>query len=50
MSDPQLYEFELDPAELDATVVDNLEVQFAQARTLPRVAADLVRVTTMITS
>ncbi|MBV1861623.1 MAG: hypothetical protein KUG77_24605 [Nannocystaceae bacterium] len=33
VSDPQLYEFELDPAELDATVVDNLEVQFAHLDT-----------------
>jgi len=33
VSDPQLYEFELDPAELDPSVVVNLEVQFAHLDT-----------------
>ena len=33
VSDPQLYEFELDPAMLDPTVVENLEVQFAHLDT-----------------
>lgn len=33
VSDPQLYEFELDPAELDPTVVANLELQYAHLDT-----------------
>jgi hypothetical protein len=33
VSDPQLYEFELDPAELDPTVVYNLELQYAHLDT-----------------
>lgn len=33
VSDPQLYEFELDPAELDPSVVVNLEVQYAHLDT-----------------
>jgi hypothetical protein len=33
VSDPQLYEFALDPLELDPTVVDNLEVQYAHLDT-----------------
>lgn len=33
VSDPQLYEFELDPLELDPTVVDNIELQFAHLDT-----------------
>ena len=33
VSDPQLYEFMLDPVELDPTVVDNLEVQYAHLDT-----------------
>jgi len=33
VSDPQLYEFELDPLELDPSVVENLEVQFAHLDT-----------------
>lgn len=33
VSDPQLYEFELDPVALDATVVENIELQFAHLDT-----------------
>lgn len=33
LTDPQLYEFELDPAALDATVVDNIELQYAHLDT-----------------
>jgi hypothetical protein len=33
VSDPQLYEFELDPLELDPTVVDNIELQYAHLDT-----------------
>ena len=33
VSDPQLYEFELDPVELDPTVVDNISLQFAHLDT-----------------
>jgi hypothetical protein len=33
VSDPQLYEFELDPLDLDPTVVDNLELQYAHLDT-----------------
>lgn len=33
VSDPQLYEFELDPAKLDPSVVYNLEVQYAHLDT-----------------
>jgi hypothetical protein len=33
VSDPQLYEFELDPLELDPTCVDNLELQYAHLDT-----------------
>ncbi len=33
VSDPQLYEFELDPQELDPTVVDNISLQFAHLDT-----------------
>lgn len=33
VSDPQLYEFELDPAELDPSVAINLEVQYAHLDT-----------------
>jgi hypothetical protein len=33
VSDPQLYEFELDPVELDPTVVENIALQYAQLDT-----------------
>ncbi len=33
VSDPQLYEFEIDPAEVDPSVVENLEIQFAHLDT-----------------
>jgi hypothetical protein len=33
VSDPQLYEFELDPLELDEAVVDNIELQYAHLDT-----------------
>ncbi|MCX4245034.1 BPSS1187 family protein [Paraliomyxa miuraensis] len=33
VSDPQLYEFELDPVELDPTVVENLALQYAHLDT-----------------
>lgn len=33
VSDPQLYEFELDPLELDPTVVDNIALQYAHLDT-----------------
>ena len=33
VSDPQLYEFELDPLALDPTVVDSIELQYAQLDT-----------------
>lgn len=42
VSDPQLYEFELDPAELDPSVVVNLELQYAHLDTRAEPAGKLI--------
>lgn len=42
MSDPQLYEFELDPVELDPTVSDNIALQYAQLDTRVKPIGKLV--------
>ncbi|MEM6996869.1 MAG: hypothetical protein AAF721_40580 [Myxococcota bacterium] len=42
LSDPQLYEFELDPLALDPTVVDNIELQYAHLDTRAQPLGKLV--------
>ncbi len=42
VSDPQLYEFELEPADLDPSVVDNIETQYAHLDTRAEPVGKLV--------